>query len=320
MDQSLTRHDFHKMLHEDPDMRLLFHQWLKHLILSAAAKDGSRGLERSFSQHDCSEQVRSSKYYRSESQTIEKSFREFTASFKCEVEEPSTCAVTETTEFDQMTDRQNSKRLMREKSFVNPRGHSIPEKPKELSGPYGDTKDNYVQAPARAVPHNVPSHAPMKKTNGSNVERKMQQPLAKFESRPEKMTPPSQVGRASRNDANLLESKLYESVGTMEGQASSRLVERRFRLGDHINVQAIVSDSKDRRLKSICERFNCQICIYYVKRSSGSISYVLLIQALDEESLVKCVRCIDNALKWDLFGQLKSMEVPNRGVVRIING
>lgn len=80
----------------------------------------------------------------------------------------------------------------------------------------------------------------------------------------------------------------------------------RFLLKQREDVDKMLNDAEDRRIRTICERFQCDLDVYEKKIIAGYLQYVVDISAEKSSSLLGCVRNLDSALGWNLTPQLIS--------------
>ncbi|VDK35876.1 unnamed protein product [Taenia asiatica] len=78
----------------------------------------------------------------------------------------------------------------------------------------------------------------------------------------------------------------------------------RFYLKESPQVTKILLDTEDRRIRTICDRFQCDLEVYSKVPKSGFLQYAIDITAPDSTSLYACSRNLDSALGWFLTAQL----------------
>ncbi|VDD75578.1 unnamed protein product [Mesocestoides corti] len=78
----------------------------------------------------------------------------------------------------------------------------------------------------------------------------------------------------------------------------------RFYLKELPEVTKILMDTEDRRIRTICDRFQCDMEVYSKVPKSGFLQYAIDITAPDSTSLYACSRNLDTALGWFLTAQL----------------
>ena len=80
----------------------------------------------------------------------------------------------------------------------------------------------------------------------------------------------------------------------------------RFYLKDTPQVAKMLADPDDRRIQSICDRFQCDIEIYSKTPKSGYLQYAVDLIAHDSTNIYACSRYLDSALGWNFSAQLPS--------------
>ncbi|VDD74163.1 unnamed protein product [Mesocestoides corti] len=89
-------------------------------------------------------------------------------------------------------------------------------------------------------------------------------------------------------------------------QQSRAQLENKFRFyvreSDEINK--MLGDPDDRRIRTICERFQCDLDIYAKNLIAGFMQYTVDIEAPNATCLLGCVRNLDSALGWHIAPQL----------------
>ena len=86
----------------------------------------------------------------------------------------------------------------------------------------------------------------------------------------------------------------------------------RFYLKDTPQVAKVLFDPNDRRIQSICDRFQCDIEVYSKILKSGFLQYAVDLTAPDSTRLYACSRNLDSALGWFLTAQLYSLRFYKR--------
>ncbi|VDN16814.1 unnamed protein product [Dibothriocephalus latus] len=80
---------------------------------------------------------------------------------------------------------------------------------------------------------------------------------------------------------------------------------RRFFLPEMAQIEEMLFDSHDRRVKAICSRYLCDLKVYSKILHGGCLRNVIVLSACHMESLRKCVRALDSRMNWCLTAQLK---------------
>ncbi|KAF8566529.1 hypothetical protein P879_07517 [Paragonimus westermani] len=88
-------------------------------------------------------------------------------------------------------------------------------------------------------------------------------------------------------------------------QPRTKLLRRKFYIPESTNIEAILSDPDDRRIKAVCERFKCDVEIYSKLPRCGFLQYIVVLAARDSSSLRKCARTLDCRLNWCLNAQMR---------------
>nr|CDS17406.1 hypothetical protein EgrG_001015400 [Echinococcus granulosus] len=80
----------------------------------------------------------------------------------------------------------------------------------------------------------------------------------------------------------------------------------RFFLKETEEINNMLNDPDDRRIRTICERFQCDLDIYAKNLIGGFMQYTVDIAAPNASSLLGCVKNLDSALGWHIAPQLNS--------------
>nr|VZI29904.1 unnamed protein product [Spirometra erinaceieuropaei] len=80
---------------------------------------------------------------------------------------------------------------------------------------------------------------------------------------------------------------------------------QRFFLPETAQIEEMLFDSHDRRLKAICSRYLCDLKVYSKMLHGGCLRNVIVLSACHMESLRKCTRALDSRMNWCLTAQLK---------------
>ncbi|KAL5964822.1 hypothetical protein TSMEX_007533 [Taenia solium] len=78
----------------------------------------------------------------------------------------------------------------------------------------------------------------------------------------------------------------------------------RFFLKETEEINSMLNDPDDRRIRTICERFQCDLDIYAKNLIGGFMQYTVDIAAPNASSLLGCVKNLDSALGWHIAPQL----------------
>lgn len=78
----------------------------------------------------------------------------------------------------------------------------------------------------------------------------------------------------------------------------------RFFLKETEEINNMLNDPDDRRIRTICERFQCDLDIYAKNLIGGFMQYTVDIAAPNASSLLGCVKNLDSALGWHIAPQL----------------
>ncbi|KAF7258990.1 hypothetical protein EG68_03835 [Paragonimus skrjabini miyazakii] len=88
-------------------------------------------------------------------------------------------------------------------------------------------------------------------------------------------------------------------------QPRTKLLRRKFYIPESANIEAILSDPDDRRIKAICERYKCDVEIYSKLPWCGFLQYIVVLAARDSSTLRRCARTLDCRLNWCLNAQMR---------------
>lgn len=78
----------------------------------------------------------------------------------------------------------------------------------------------------------------------------------------------------------------------------------RFFLKETDEINNMLNDPDDRRIRTICERFQCDLDIYAKNLIGGFMQYTVDIAAPNASCLLGCVKNLDSALGWHIAPQL----------------
>lgn len=78
----------------------------------------------------------------------------------------------------------------------------------------------------------------------------------------------------------------------------------RFFLKETQKLNTLLSDPSDRRIRAICDRFQCDLEVYSKVPKSGFLQYAIDITAPDRSSMFACARSLDFSLGWCLSHQI----------------
>ncbi|CAL8093596.1 unnamed protein product [Calicophoron daubneyi] len=79
----------------------------------------------------------------------------------------------------------------------------------------------------------------------------------------------------------------------------------RFFLKDSYGLDKILEDPTDRRIRAICDRFQCDMEVYSKILKNGFLQYVIDISSPSLWALHSCTRALDSSLNWCLSSQLQ---------------
>lgn len=80
----------------------------------------------------------------------------------------------------------------------------------------------------------------------------------------------------------------------------------RFFVKDSCGLEKVLSDPTDRRIRAICDKFQCDLEIYSKVPKNGYLQYVIDISSPSLCALNSCTRALDSSLHWSLSPQLPS--------------
>lgn len=134
---------------------------------------------------------------------------------------------------------------------------------------------------------------------------------------------PNQIPQKSKRTVSFDRSKQVDKFSTDQlmnaaeptGQLCSRntvrakyctkkVVKHKFYVPESANIEQILRDPSDRRIKAICDRHNCDIEIYSKVPKCGFLKNIIILAAPNNENLRKCVRSLDYSMHWCLAAQL----------------
>ncbi|VDM36095.1 unnamed protein product [Hydatigera taeniaeformis] len=98
--------------------------------------------------------------------------------------------------------------------------------------------------------------------------------------------------------------KVAKNAPRLKSVSSGHPSRFRFYLKESPQVTKILLDTEDRRIRTICDRFQCDLEVYSKVPKSGFLQYAVDITAPDSTSLYACSRNLDSALGWFLTAQL----------------
>lgn len=115
-------------------------------------------------------------------------------------------------------------------------------------------------------------------------------------SRPSSFGPPKKLVFTCRCDRSS--KKLTQNV--------NRPVKCRFLLKERDDIDRMLHDPDDRRIRRICERFGCDLKVHDKRYLAGFVQYKVEIAAKDMKSLTLCARNLDLAFGWNM-SQLRTV-------------
>lgn len=78
----------------------------------------------------------------------------------------------------------------------------------------------------------------------------------------------------------------------------------RFFVKENEELNKMLTDPEDRRIRTICERFQCDLDVYAKNLIGGFMQYTVDIAAPNKLNLMGCVKNLDSALGWQIASQL----------------
>lgn len=120
-------------------------------------------------------------------------------------------------------------------------------------------------------------------------------------------SPPGPVGDALSPD--WVKEKTKNSVHRQKSVSFGQPSHFRFYLKESPQVNKILMDQRDRRIRAICDRFQCDLEVYSKVPKSGFMQYAIDITAPDGTSLYACSRNLDLTLGWFLTSQIKASKI-----------
>ncbi|CAH8541845.1 unnamed protein product [Dicrocoelium dendriticum] len=116
-------------------------------------------------------------------------------------------------------------------------------------------------------------------------------------------SPPGNLFTGRRSNESVASAPLhYYAPRSGHG---TKLVRRKFYIPESANIEAILADPDDRRIKAICERYKCDVEVYSKLPWCGFLQYIVVLAARDSASLRLCARTLDYRLNWCLSAQLR---------------
>ncbi|KAA3678574.1 uncharacterized protein DEA37_0003329 [Paragonimus westermani] len=82
------------------------------------------------------------------------------------------------------------------------------------------------------------------------------------------------------------------------------ILKYRFFLKDFCGIDKVIADPTDRRIRAICDRFQCDLEVYSKVPKNGYMQFVIDISSPSLWALHSCTRALDSSLKWCLSPQL----------------
>ncbi|CAH8630548.1 unnamed protein product [Dicrocoelium dendriticum] len=96
---------------------------------------------------------------------------------------------------------------------------------------------------------------------------------------------------------------------TLYSSHPSDSCKHRFYLKDSYGIDRVLADPCDRRIRAICDRFQCDLEVYSKIPKSGYMQYVIDISSPSLWALHCCARALDSSLNWCLSPQLAQTPV-----------
>ncbi|KAF6769286.1 hypothetical protein AHF37_12139 [Paragonimus kellicotti] len=117
-------------------------------------------------------------------------------------------------------------------------------------------------------------------------------------------SPPARLPiRRRRSNESIVSAPLHSYSPCT--QPRTKLLRRKFYIPESANIEAILSDPDDRRIKAICERYKCDVEIYSKLPWCGFLQYIVVLAARDSSTLRRCARTLDCRLNWCLNAQMR---------------
>ncbi|TGZ72438.1 hypothetical protein CRM22_002080 [Opisthorchis felineus] len=118
--------------------------------------------------------------------------------------------------------------------------------------------------------------------------------------------PPVQipVGGRRQSDESIVSVPLHTFIPS-PNLNQKKPVRRKFYIPESANIETILADPDDRRIKAICERYKCDVEIYSKLPWCGFLQYIVVLSARDSTTLRRCARTLDCRLNWCLNAQLR---------------
>ncbi|KAA0199369.1 hypothetical protein FBUS_00204 [Fasciolopsis buskii] len=151
-------------------------------------------------------------------------------------------------------------------------------------------------------------HLLMKKRNSAPVSLKLPQSIqpTKITSKTTPITLPAVTPLTvtrRRSNESVLSAPLH--IYTPHSRGRGKLVRHKFFIPESANIEAILADPDDRRIKAICERYKCDMEIYSKLPWCGFLQYIIVLAARDAATLRRCARTLDCRLNWCLDAQIR---------------
>lgn len=80
-------------------------------------------------------------------------------------------------------------------------------------------------------------------------------------------------------------------------------VKCQFFLKERDDIDKMLHDPADRRIRKICDRFACDLQVHAKRKRAGFVQYKVEISAMDLKAVKLCVRNLDFALGWNMSPQ-----------------
>ncbi|THD27213.1 hypothetical protein D915_002069 [Fasciola hepatica] len=94
--------------------------------------------------------------------------------------------------------------------------------------------------------------------------------------------------------------------GIMYPRQPGDVFKHRFFVKDSCGLEKVLSDPTDRRIRAICDKFQCDLEVYSKVPKNGYLQYVIDISSPSLCALNSCTRALDSSLNWCLSPQLPS--------------
>ncbi|VDP22225.1 unnamed protein product [Echinostoma caproni] len=148
------------------------------------------------------------------------------------------------------------------------------------------------------------------KRNSAPISLKLPQPIpanvpTKITTKPSPVISPTVSISIARRRSNESVLSVPLHIYTPQSRNRGKLVRHKFFIPETANIEAILADPDDRRIKAICERYKCDMEIYSKLPWCGFLQYIIVLAARDTATLRRCARTLDCRLNWCLTAQIR---------------